>query len=66
MGTGGRDLAAGRLGEVLLLDVSLPLVSSEVLLHARGSRLLRVAKTPETEPRCGEGLGVDERIALIG
>jgi hypothetical protein len=51
---------------VLLLDVSLPLVSSEILPHAQGSRLLRVAEAPETESGCGECLGVDERVALIG
>ena len=60
------NLAASRLGEVLLFDVPLPLVSREVLLHTRDSQLLRVTETPETEPGCGEGLVVGERVALIG
>ena len=59
------NLAVGRRREVLL-DVVLPGGSGEELLHPLGRRKARVAETPETESRCCESLGVDERVALVG
>lgn len=64
---GGDLLAAvGRLGNDVLLDVLLPLVSGEELLQSRGGSEARVSETPEAEPRSGEGLGVAEGVALEG
>lgn len=64
MWTGG-SLAVSRLRKVLL-DMRLPLSSSEELLHPEGRRKALVAETPEAKSWCSESFGVDEGVALIG
>ena len=61
----GGSLAANRPRKVLL-DVRLPLSSSEELLHPPGRRKALAAETPEIESWCSESFGVGEGAALIG
>jgi hypothetical protein len=54
----GKSLAAHRICGVLF--------GGMILLHPLGKRKIVVTETPKAEPRRGESLSVNERIALIG